>query len=153
MNRTVAACLMSLMMAAVAAVVFAQQSGSPVQLQRGVSVQMPVTHNAVAVPNADTQDALVVALTADGTAYLRAERLATSALADQVRASLSTRKEKTLYIKADARVPYGRLIEVIDAIQKSGVQGVTLLTAQQDAADQATRVVPPKGLEMRVGSQ
>ena len=153
MNRTVAACLMSLMMAAVAAVVFAQQSGSPVQLQRGVSVQMPVTHNAVAVPNADTQDALVVALTADGTAYLRAERLATSALADQVRASLSTRKEKTLYIKADARVPYARLIEVIDAIQKSGVQGLTLLTAQQDAADKATRVVPPKGLEMRVGNQ
>jgi biopolymer transport protein TolR len=153
MNRTVAACLMSLMIAAVPAVVFAQQPGSPVPLQRGVSVQMPITRNAVAVPNADTQDALVVALTADGTAYLRAERLATSALADQVRASLSTRKEKTLYIKADARVPYARLIEVIDAIQKSGVQGLTLLTAQQDAADKATRVVPPKGLEMRVGNQ
>jgi len=110
---------------------------------------MPVTRNAVAVPNADTQDALVVALTADGTTYLRADPLPTPALADRVRSILSTRNEKTLYIKADARVPYVRLVEVIDAMQRSGVEGVTLLTAQQDAADQGNRLVPPKGLQMR----
>jgi biopolymer transport protein ExbD/biopolymer transport protein TolR len=114
---------------------------------------MPVTSNAVAVPNADTQDALVVALTADGTAYLRADHVATSALAERVRSILSTRNEKTLYIKADARVPYARVVEVIDAVQKSGVEGLTLLTAQPDPADQGKRPVPPKGLEMRVGNQ
>jgi biopolymer transport protein ExbD/biopolymer transport protein TolR len=114
---------------------------------------MPVTRNAVAVPNADTQDALVVALTADGTAYLGGDRLPAPALADAVRSSLSTRKEKTLYIKADARVRYARLIEVIDALQRSGVEGLTLLTAQQDAADEGKRLVPPKGLEMRVVGQ
>ena len=143
------ASLVSLMMAAIPGAVCAQQAGE-IPLQRGVSVQMAVTHNAVAVPNADTQDAVVVALTADGTAYLGAVRLPAPALADRVRAILSTRTEKTLYIKADARVPYARLIEVIDAIQRSGVEGVTLLTAQQDAADQAKRFVPPKGLAMRV---
>jgi biopolymer transport protein ExbD/biopolymer transport protein TolR len=114
---------------------------------------MVVTRNAVAVPNADTQDALVVALTADGTAYLRADPLPTPALADRVRSVLSTRKEKTLYIKPDARVPAARLIEVIDAVQRSGVEGVTLLTAQTDASDQGARPVPPKGLEMRVVNQ
>jgi biopolymer transport protein TolR len=150
MNRRFDACLVSLMMAAIPGAVFAQQAGGRVPLQRGVSVQMPVTRNAVAVPNADTQDALVVALTADGTTYLRADPLPTPALADRVRSILSTRNEKTLYIKADARVPYARLVEVIDAMQRSGVEGVTLLTAQQDAADQGNRLVPPKGLQMRV---
>jgi biopolymer transport protein ExbD/biopolymer transport protein TolR len=144
MNRRLEAWLVSLTMAAIPGVVCAQQ------LQRGVSVQMAVTRNAVAVPNADTQDALVVALTADGTAYLRADRVPTDALADRVRSALSSRNEKTLHIKADARVPYARLIEVIDAVQTSGVEGVTLLTTQQDAADRGTRVVPPKGLQMRV---
>ena len=129
------------------------QSGVNVRLQRGVSVPLVVTSNAVAVPNADKQDALVVALTADGTTYLRADPLPTPALADRVRSILSTRNEKTLYIKADARVPYARLVEVIDALQRSGVEGVTLLTAQQDAADQGNRVVPPKGLQMRVLNQ
>jgi len=150
MNRRLEAWLVSLTMAAIPGVVFAQQS---VPLQRGVSVQMVVTRNAVAVPNADTQDALVVALTADGTAYLGAVRLPTPALADTVRSVLSTRNEKTLYIKADARVPYARLIEVIDAVQKSGVEGLTLLTTQQDAADRGDKPVPPKGLEMRVVNQ
>ena len=52
-------------MAALAGVVFAQAGGS-VPLQRGVTVQLAVTSNAVAVPHADEPDAVVVALTADG---------------------------------------------------------------------------------------
>ena len=153
MNRSLNACLASFMVAAIPAAVSAQQPGAIVRLQQGVSVQMPATRNAVAVPNADRQDALVVALTADGTAYLSVDRVPTPALADRVRNILSTRSEKTLYIKADARVPYGRLVEVIDAVQTSGVEGVTLLTAQQDATDQGNKLVPPKGLEMRVVHQ
>jgi biopolymer transport protein TolR len=153
LNPRLEACLVTLMMAAIPGGVFAQQPGRIVPLQQGVSVQMPVTRNAVAVPNADTQDALVVALTADGTAYLRGDRLPTAVLADRVRSILSTRNEKTLYIKADARVPYARLVEVIDAVQRSGVEGLTLLTAQQETANQGDRLVAPKGLEMRVVNQ
>ena len=149
MNRRLQACLVLLVMAAIAGAVFAQSAVS-VPLQRGVSVLLAVTSNAVAVPNADEPDALVVALTADGSIYLRANRVPTPDLADRVRSILSTRKDKTLYIKADARVPYARLVEVIDAVQKSGVEGLTFLTAQQDAADQGRRPVSPKGLELRV---
>jgi len=149
MKRRMQACLVSLMVGAISGAVCAQ-SGGNVPLQRGVSVQLAVTSNAVAIPNADKQDALVVALTADGTTYLRGEPLPAPALADRVRSILSNRKDKTLYIKADARVPYARLVEVIDAVQKSGVKDLTFLTAQQDAADQGRRPVSPKGLEMRV---
>ena len=149
MNRRLQACLVALMVGAISGAVFAQ-SGVNVPLQRGVSVQLAVTSNGVAVPNADKQDALVVALTADGTIYLRANQVSTPDLADRVRSLLSLRKDKTLYIKADARVPYARLVEVIDAVQKSGVQGLTFLTAQQDAVDQGKKPVSPKGLELRV---
>ena len=100
MNRRLQACLVSLTIGAISGAVFAQ-SGVNVPLQRGVSVQLVVTSNAVAVPNADQPDALVVALTADGTTYLRADPLPTPALANRVRSILSTRNEKTLYIKAD----------------------------------------------------
>jgi biopolymer transport protein ExbD len=135
---------------AISAVGAAQQ---PIPLQRGVSVQMATTRNAVAVPDADTRDALVVALTADGTTYLGGDPVPVSNLAGRVRSLVSTRSDKTLYIKADARVPYARLVETIDAVQTSGITGVTFLTAQQDAADQGQRPVPPKGLEMRVVSR
>jgi biopolymer transport protein TolR len=149
MNRKLPACLVLLLMGSVAGAVFAQ-SGVNAPLQRGVSVQLAVTSNAVAVPNADQPGALVVALTADGSPYLRAERVPVPDLADRVRSTLFTRQDKTLFVKADARVPYARLVEVIDAVQKSGVEGVTFLAAQQDAADQGGRPVSPKGLELRL---
>jgi biopolymer transport protein ExbD len=149
MNRRLQACLVLLVMAVMAGAVCAQ-SGVSVPLQRGVSVQLAVTSNAVAVPNADQPDALVLALTADGSIYLRVNPVPTPDLADRVRSMLSTRRDKTLYIKADARVPYARLVEVIDAVQKSGVEGLTFLTAQPDTADQGRRPVSPKGLELRV---
>lgn len=153
MNRRSKAMVLSLVMASIPGALLAQQPGGALSPQRGVSVQMPVTTNAVAVPDADTLDALVVALTADGTAYLRGDRLPTSTLAAMVKSVLATRSEKTLYIKADARVPYARVVEVIDTVQTSGVEGVTLLTAQPDAEDQTTRLVSPRGLEMRVVTQ
>ena len=149
MNRRLQAGLVLLVMTVIAGAVFAQ-SGLSVPLQQGISVQLAVTSNAVAVPNADQPDALVVALTADGRIYLRANPVPTPDLAASVRSILSTRQDKTLYIKADARVPYARLVEVIDAVQKSGVEGLTFLTAQQDAADQGRTPVSPKGLELRV---
>jgi biopolymer transport protein ExbD len=149
MVRTLGVSLASLL-AVVSSSAFAQQA---VPLQRGVSVQMAVSRNAVAVPDADTASALVVALTADGTIYLNAEPVPAADLAGRVTSIVSARTDKTLYIKADARVPYSRLVEIIDAVQTAGIGGVTLLTAQQDASDQGRRPVPPKGLEMRVVSR
>ena len=148
MNRTLKTYCAALTIATIPGVVCAQSGVVP--LQRGVSVQQPVTSNAVAVPNADKQDALVVALTADGSVYLAGDRLSAAALADRLRSTFATRNDKTLYIKADARVPYASLVEVIDAVWKSGIEGLTLLTAQRDASDQGSGPVPPKGLEMRV---
>ena len=152
MNRILETCLVALTMTIMPGAVFAQSGIVP--LQRGVSVQQPVASNAVAVPNADTQGAPVVALTADGSVYIVAEQIPASALADRVRTMLSARNEKTLYIKADARVPYARLVAVIDAVWKSGVEGLTLLTAvQPDASTQSGTPLLPKGLEMRLISR
>ena len=147
MNPGLRASLMLTMLAAMPDAVFSQ-SAANIPLQAGVSVQLPVTGNAVAVPKADTQDALVVALTADGATYIGVARVATAALAERVKTLLSGRSDKTLYIKADARVPYARVVEIIDAVRNSGVDLLTFLTAQQDAA--GSRPVAPKGLEMRV---
>lgn len=126
------------------------QSQVGVALQRGVSVQMAVTSNGVPVPNADKPDAAVVALTAEGSVYLRANRISISALSDSVRSILATSDDKTVYIKADARVPYARLVEVMDAVRTSGAEGLTFLTMQHDSTDRGSRPVSPKGLEMRV---
>ena len=144
MNTRLRASLIVTILAALPGAVFSQNR----PLQAGVSVQLPITAGAVPIPKADSQDALVVALTADGAIYLGVDRVTTATLADRVQKLLAARSDKTLYIKADARVPYARVVEVMDAVRTSGVELLTFLTAQQDAA--STRPVVLKGLEMRV---
>ena len=144
MNPRLRSSLLVTMWAALPGAVLSQD----LPLQAGVSVQLPVTGTAVVVPKADSQDALVVALTADGTAYLGVDRVTASALTGRVKTLLSARSDKTLYIKADARVPYARVVEIIDAVHNSGVEALTFLTAQQNTV--GNRPVAPRGLELRV---
>ena len=139
--------LIATLLAVVPVAVFSQ-AARQIPLQAGVSVQLPVTGNAIAVPAADNRDALVVALTADGVTYLGVDRVAPAVLGSRVKTLLSARNDKTLYIKADARVPYARVVEVMDAVRNSGVDLLTFLTAQQDTV--GNRPLTPKGLEMRV---
>jgi biopolymer transport protein ExbD len=44
-------------------------------LRKGVSVQMPVTTNAVLMPNADSADSVIVAVTFRGIVYLEVTKV------------------------------------------------------------------------------
>jgi biopolymer transport protein TolR len=138
-------CLIALSLAATPVV--AQDPTIP--MQRGITVKLPATSNAVAVPSADKQDALVVAVTHDGRLYLGTDLISPAELADKVKSELATRTDKRLYVKADARTPYAHVVAVLDAVRRSGVQGLILLTDQRRPAD-AGRPVTPTGLEMLV---
>jgi biopolymer transport protein ExbD len=79
-------------------------------LRKGVSVQMPVTTSAAAMPGADTADALVVAVTGRGTVYLDITTVTPAELSGKLRAQL-TGPGKRVYLKGDARTPYSRVVE------------------------------------------
>jgi biopolymer transport protein ExbD len=117
-------------------------------MQKGISVQLPVTGNAVSLPGADRQDALIVVITDDGSVYLGTERVNLDTLAGTVKSALSNRTEKTLYIKVDARTSYANVVKVVDVVRISGVEALNLLTAQRESPQPGT-ILPPKGI--RVG--
>jgi biopolymer transport protein ExbD len=151
MKSFLGTCLITLTLAGVAAQSAAQSAAQlpSVPMQRGISVQMPATNNAVAVPNADKEDALVVAITRDGSTYLRTNPISPADLAKQLKEDLAGQKTKVLYIKADAHAPYASVVKVIDAVHAAGIEELTLLTDQRDAGD-TRKLAPPKGLEMLV---
>jgi biopolymer transport protein ExbD len=115
-------------------------------LRKGVSVQMPVTANAVAVPDADQADSLVIAVTMHGAVYLGAEASTPAGMSASVKADLEAHPGKRVYVKADARTHYTAVAEVLDALRKAGASTPVLLSAQHDAADAS--YVAPKGLEV-----
>lgn len=117
-------------------------------LQRGISVELPVTRNAVAMPDADKENASIVAVTHNGRVYFGADPITPAALAEK--RGLASRPEEKLYVKADARAPYAHVMEVLDAVRTAGVTTPNLLTAQQ-VTPEPGKLVPPQGLEVQVG--
>jgi biopolymer transport protein ExbD len=148
MKHLLEVCLVTLTLA-VGTLSIAAQSAAEVPKQKGITVDLPPTSNALAVPDADKEDALVATVTRDGSVYLGVNLTSTATLAEKVREVLSNQSQKTLYIKADARIPYANLVRILDSVRTAGVQRVTLLTAQRDSENPGT-LVPPKGLEMLI---
>jgi biopolymer transport protein ExbD len=115
----------------------AQESTQPA-LRKGVSVQMPVADHAVEMRAADAQEATVVAITADGKVFAGVEPTEPSAL--------SKLSAGTVYVKADSRVPFQKVLSVLDALRG---KSVVLLAAPPENVER-TKNVPPYGMKLTV---
>ena len=114
-------------------------------LRQGVSVQMPVTTNAVTMLDADMAGSLIVSVTSRGAVFLEVTRVTPAQLSEALKADLSGHPEKKVYLKGDARTPYPVMAEVLSALRTAGVDA-RILTNQHDSAD--TLYIPPAGLEV-----
>lgn len=132
-----------------AAILLAPTSPYAQEMQRGVSVQMPVTSNATSVPDADKNDAWVVAITADGSLYFGADAMTREGLADWMKTHPRTREAK-LYIKADGRSPFKAVEKVLAVAREDLFQEAVLLTSQGQSP-QPGIVLSPQGLEVLIG--
>ena len=117
-------------------------------MQQGISVELAPTSSAVPVPDADSQDALIVTVTDIGRIYFGTDPVTPDTLADKFKARRS-QYTGALYIKADARAPYASVVKVLDAAHIAGVAGVTLLTIQLKTT-QAGKPAFPEGIEMEL---
>ncbi len=99
-------------------------------LQKDVSVDMVRTNNPREMPDADKEDAVVVAVTRDGNVFLGSTQTAVEDLSAKVQELVATRIDKTVYIKSDARAKYERVVAVIDEVRSAGVDQLGLLTEE-----------------------
>jgi len=70
-------------------------------LQKGISVELPVTSNAAPMPAADNEDAWIVTVAADGRTYFGTDPVTPAGLEGAMKSRPRNREQK-LYIKADA---------------------------------------------------
>ena len=108
-------------------------------LQKSLPVDMARVNNAKEMQDADKDDAIIVAVTRDGTIYLKNTKITKDDITGQVKDMLSARLDKTVYVKSDARAKYGDVVAVVDEIRSAGVDQLGLLTEQ----NQERRTPPP----------
>jgi biopolymer transport protein ExbD len=100
-------------------------------LQKGVSVDLAKTNNPVQMPDADKEDALLVAVQRDGAVFFGSERISPDQLTNKIKDKLATRVDKRVFVRADARTKYGNVVEVVDNVRAAGVDQLGLLTEQR----------------------
>jgi biopolymer transport protein ExbD/biopolymer transport protein TolR len=96
-----------------------------------VQIDMAKADNAVAMPDADKDDAIVVAITRDGTFYLGQNRVDPDKLGSTVRDKLADRTDKTVFVRADTRAQYRAVEDAIDDVRTAGVKEVGLLVQKR----------------------
>jgi biopolymer transport protein ExbD/biopolymer transport protein TolR len=111
-------------------------------LQKGFSVDMAKTELARDMPDADKEDAVVIAVSRDGKIYLGSEQVTLENLKNEVQDVVAARTDKTIYIKSDARAKYGRVTAVVDEVRTAGVDQIGLLT---DRVERRDRPMPIAG--------
>src|SRR4051794_10382680 len=96
-------------------------------LQKGTSVDLAKSVNPHSMPDADKEDAVVVAITRDGRIYLNSDQIGVEDLTNKVRDKISQRVDKTVYIKSDARAKFEVVVKAIDEVRSAGVDQLGLL--------------------------
>ena len=99
-------------------------------LSKGVSVDLVKTKNPIPMQAADKSDAIVIAVTRDGKTYLSTTQMAAADLPPKVKDLLLNRLDKTVFVKADSRARYEKVVEVVDNLRAAGVDQLGLLTEQ-----------------------
>jgi biopolymer transport protein ExbD/biopolymer transport protein TolR len=101
-------------------------------LQNKVQIDMAQVTNPENMPDADKDDAIVVAITRDGGVFLGQNKVALTELGGLVRDKLADKPGKTIYVRADARAQFLAVENAIDAVRTAGVDDVGLLTQKKE---------------------
>ncbi len=112
-------------------------------LQKGISVDMAKVNNPTPMEDADKEDALLVSVMRDGTVYFGSDKVAVDSLTGKVKDRLTNKVNKEVYLKADARAHFGKVVEVVDAVRAAGVDDLGLLTEQRKTTNPAKAPATP----------
>ena len=100
-------------------------------LQNKVQIDMAKVTNSSPMPDADKDDAIVIAVTRDGGVFLGQDKVDPSQLGSLVQERLENQTNKTIFFRADARAQYRAVEDAIDDVRTAGVEEIGLLTQRE----------------------
>ena len=107
-------------------------------LSQKVTVDLPKVTASTIMEAANKEDAITVAVTRDGKVFLGGDLVALPDLSTRV-ADLEAKKtnpgdDKAVYLRADSRSNYGKVMDTIDAVRVAGVSQLNLMTDMNSGA-------------------
>ncbi|MGH9600369.1 MAG: biopolymer transporter ExbD [Terracidiphilus sp.] len=103
-------------------------------LTNKVQIDLAKVNNPITMPDASKDDAIVVAVTRDGSLFLGQDKVSPDDLGRLVGDRLTDKTNKTVYFRADSRAQYKAVEDAIDDVRTAGVDDVGLLTQKTDSS-------------------
>jgi biopolymer transport protein TolR len=100
---------------------------------RNVAVDLAKVSNSTDMRSARREDALVVAVRRDGRIWFDRDQITPENLATAIRDRVSHGAEPKVYIRADLRAKYGRVVEVLSSVRSAGIENVGFLVNERNA--------------------
>ena len=108
-------------------------------LNNKVNVDLPKATAAEAMEDANKEDSVIVAVTRDGRTFLGGDQVTIDDLGTKVSALLDKKTSKKVYLRADARANYGKVMDAVDGVRAAGVSELGLLTERREADEPAPK--------------
>jgi biopolymer transport protein ExbD/biopolymer transport protein TolR len=106
---------------------------------------MAKTKNPIPMQAADKSDAITIAVTKDGKTYLNTTQMNPEDLPPKVKDLLSNKLDKTVFVRADQRARYEKVVDVVDNLRAAGVDQLGLLTEQVQDKNKPETATPAAG--------
>lgn len=116
-------------------------------LQKGVTVNLAQVNNPQQMPDADKEDALVVAVMRNGDIFFGNDRIEADQLTNKIKDRIANKVNKTVFVRADARAKYKSVVDVVDNVRAAGVDDLGLLTDQKKQTNTPPVVAPASGIQ------
>ena len=99
-------------------------------LQTGVSLNLPKAKNPLEALEADSKDAIVISLNRTGQIYRAKTPLTEDQLFDFLRTRFSSSEvqDRTIFLRADTALSFGRVVEIVNGSRDAGVDRIGLMT-------------------------
>ena len=108
-------------------------------LNNKVNVDLPKATSAQAMEDANKEDSVIVAVTRDGRTFLGGDQVTIDDLGTKVSALLDKKTSKKVYLRADSRANYGKVMDAVDGVRAAGVSELGLLTERREADEPAPK--------------
>jgi biopolymer transport protein ExbD len=89
-------------------------------MSRGIDVSLPVANQPQKAP----EDRITVSINSQERVYVADQPIAMPLLQDHIKGLMEGRTSKVVYLRADERLRYGKVIEVVDRIKRAGVEQI-----------------------------
>jgi len=94
-------------------------------------IRLPKANNPLEMPEADKEDALLVAVNRDGKVFFGNDQILPADLTARIKERMGTVPDRKVFVRADARVHYKAVVQVVDDVRSAGVSELALLTERK----------------------